>query len=234
MVPRTELPMNGEPNSPRSMHRRLTAGNVLSIAINASLVAAAVWYRPLAHLGLADFDARHGAWADFVAVAVLLGLAKTVYTFVVRREKTRAEMTALRADIVSGRLKRMSLAKRCTALLLALALVVGGSLMGPPGKGLLVVGVPLFLLLAASEVTVVLHPGDALLPDPHDELLMFFKARTLQVGYVTAILSLAALYVVSLFGTRHLGMLVAVVLAVSLLVPAFAYRRLDRLAGPNE
>ena len=225
--------MNDRPR-PGSMRRPRTFGRAVSASIEIALVVGAVWYRPLARLGYGDFEARHGAWTNIAAVAAVLMLAKTFYHFVWRREQTRAEMAALRADIVSGRLKRMSLAGRCTILAFALALVAGGSLMGAQGKGLLVVGVPLFLLFAAAELNILLHPGDAMLPNPHDELLLFFKARTLQVGYVTAILLLAALYVASLFGTRYLGLLLAVVLAVSLMVPAFAYRRLDRRAGPNE
>jgi O-antigen ligase len=71
-------------------------------------------------------------------------------------------------------------------------------------------------------------------PDPHDELLKFFKARTLQVGYSTAIFALAALYIVSLSGSRYVAILLPLALAISLLVPAFVYRRLDRRAGADE
>jgi hypothetical protein len=226
--------VNDERNSRRSMRRRWTLEEVLVMAVEVSLLMAVIWYRPLAHLGLAGFEARHDTWPEFVAAGVLLMLVRSAYLHFFRRQENRAELAALRADILSGRMKRMSLAARCVALLLALTLLVGGTLMGPGGKGLLIIGVPMFLLFGAAELNVVLHPGDSVLPDPHDELLLFFKARTLQVGYCTAILSLAVLYIVSLFGTRYLGLLVAVVLALSLMVPAFAYRRLDRRAGPDE
>src|SRR5262245_18607793 len=106
------------------MRRQWTPAGVLWIAIDVGLLTAAVWYRPLARIGFADFDARHGTWANIDAVGLLLGLAKTVYRHFFRREQTRAEMAALRDDIRSGRLKRMSLAARCGALLFALALVV--------------------------------------------------------------------------------------------------------------
>ena len=226
--------MNDERRSRRSVRRRLTPEKVLVMAIEICLLTAVLSYQPLARLGLAGFEARHGLWPEIVAWGVLLVLVKSAYLHFFRREEVRAKLVTLREDIRSGRMKRMSLAARCGTLLLALALVVGGSLMGPPGKALLVIGVPMFLLFAAVELTMLLHPGDSVLPDPHDELLMFFRARTLQIGYVTAIVSLAALYIVSLFDTRYIGLLVAIVLAVSLLVPAFAYRRLDRRAGPNE
>jgi hypothetical protein len=226
--------MNDERESRRSMRRRWTLRNVLNIAIQVSWLWAFIWYQPLAHLGLASFEARHGLLPEIVAASVLSVLVKSAYLHFFRREETRAEHAALRADIRSGRMKRMPLAARCVVLFLTLAMVIGGTLLGPAGKGLLIIGVPMFLLFAAAELAVVLYPGNSLLPDPHDELLLFFKARTLQVGYVTAILSLAVLYVISLFGTHYLGLFVAVVLALSLMVPAFAYRRLDRRAGPDE
>jgi hypothetical protein len=52
----------------------------------------------------------------------------------------------------------------------------------------------------------------------------------LKVGYVTAILALTALYVASLFASPYVGLLVPIALTISLLVPAFVYRRLDRQA----
>jgi hypothetical protein len=226
--------MNDQRNSRGWPRRRWTPRAALEIGVEVGVFVALVSYSPLARLGLADFEARHGLWPEILVAGALLVLAKVAYLRFFRREEVHAELAALRADIVSGRLKRMPLGARCGALLLALALVIGGSLMGPAGKALLVIGVPMFLLFAASELNILLHPGDSLMPDAKDELLMFFKARTLQVGYATAILSLAVLYIVSLFGTRYMGLLVAMVLALSLLVPAFAYRRLDRQAGLDE
>jgi ABC-type transport system involved in cytochrome c biogenesis permease subunit len=105
---------------------------------------------------------------------------------------------------------------------------------GPDGTRLLVIGVPMLLLITAVELMMVLHPGDAVLPDPHDELLMFFRSRMLAAGYSVAVLSLAALYVVSLFELRYLEMLLPVVLALTVLVPGLVYRRLDRRAGADE
>ena len=64
----------------------------------------------------------------------------------------------------------------------------------------------------------------------HDELLLFFRARMLKVGYVTTILALTALYVASVFASPYIGLLVPIALTISLLVPAFVYRRLDRQA----
>ena len=88
----------------------------------------------------------------------------------------------------------------------------------------------LFLLFAAVELNFIIHPGETLRPDPHDELLLFFRARMLKVGYVTAILALTALYFASLFASPYVGLLVPIALTISLLVPALVYRRLDRQA----
>jgi hypothetical protein len=50
----------------------------------------------------------------------------------------------------------------------------------------------------------------------------------LKVGYITAILALATLYIASLFASPYMGLLVPIVLTISLLIPAFTYRRLER------
>ena len=89
---------------------------------------------------------------------------------------------------------------------------------------------PLFLLFAAVELNCIIYPGETLHPDLHDELLLFFRAQMLKVGYVTAILALTALYVASLFTSPYVGLLLPIALTISLLVPAFVYRRLDRQA----
>jgi len=61
---------------------------------------------------------------------------------------------------------------------------------------------------------------------------MFFRARMLKAGYVTAIAALVGLYLTSLFATQYVGLLLPIVLTVSLLVPAVIYHRLDRLRKP--
>jgi hypothetical protein len=52
----------------------------------------------------------------------------------------------------------------------------------------------------------------------------------LKVGYVAAILALAALYLTSLFASAYLGLIVPIALTICLLVPGFIYDRLDRQA----
>jgi hypothetical protein len=80
------------------------------------------------------------------------------------------------------------------------------------------------------ELSTVLRPGDSVLPDPRDELLLFCRARMLKAGYVTAIVALAGLYLTSLFASQYIGLLIPIVLTVSLLVPALVYRRFDQQA----
>jgi len=208
----------------------------IEIVLLAVAICLVALYAPFARLfGFEGFEQRNGLWPEFVITATLSAVVKSLYGWLFRREQERAERTALREAIVSGRMKRMSLAGRSVFMLFAVALVVGGSLIrGPDGPRLLVIGVPMLLLLAAAELMTVLHPGDAVLPDPHDELLTFFKSRMLAVGYTVAVLSLAALYVVSLFAVRYVETLLPVVLALSVLVPGLVYRRLDRRAGADE
>jgi hypothetical protein len=193
-------------------------------------------YTPFARLfGFEGFEQRHGLWPEFVITATGFSVVKSLYGWLFRREQQRAERAAFREALVQRRVKRMPLAGRSALMLLALALVIGGSLMrSRDGTSLLVFGVPMLLLAAAAELNIVLHPGDALIPDPHDELLMFFRSRMLAAGYSVAVLSIAALYVVSLFELRYVEMLLPVVLALTVLVPGLVYRRLDRRAGADE
>lgn len=57
---------------------------------------------------------------------------------------------------------------------------------------------------------------------------MFFRARMLKAGPVTATAALVGLYLTSGFATQYVGFLLPIVLTVSLLVPVLVYHRLDR------
>jgi hypothetical protein len=188
-----------------------------------------VYYRPFANLlGIEAFEVHHGVWPEVaILCGALIGL-EAVYLLIFRRSEQLTEFASLKEALLQGRVQRMSLATRCIFLLGALALVSLGWF--PIGTRILALAVPLFLLFAAVELNFIIYPGETLHPDPHDELLLFFQARMLKVGYVTAILALTALYVASLFASPYMGLLVPVALTISLLVPAFVYRRLDRQA----
>jgi hypothetical protein len=177
------------------------------------------------------FEERHGFWASILPSWV--GIMLVMHFF--RRKQRLKEQAAYSMDLRQGRVARMSLASRCAVMLVALTLVVAGAfIQSPYGRACLLLGVPVLMLFALEELIIILRPGNFVFPDPHDELLAFFRARTLQVGYSIAILSLATLYLVSLFATRYLGLLLPIMLAISLLAPAFFYSRLDRRAGANE
>jgi hypothetical protein len=118
-------------------------------------------------------------------------------------------------------------------MLTSLSMVVGGSL-AEDGTPFLMLGGPVLLLFAVEELNIILRPGNSVLTNPRDELLVFFKARSLQVGYSIAILSMAILYFVSLFATRYVGALLPVGLTITLLAPSLFYSRLDRRAGADE
>ena len=206
----------------------------LSNALFLVAVVLVVYFQPFAHLfaGLAAYERIHGEWLEVAILAAAWALAQTIYLFGFRRDQRRAEMAALREDILSGRMKRLSLLPRGALLIGTLALVsLGVYAPEPYGWQILSVAAPLFLLLAAAELGRILHPGDSVLPDPHDELLMFFRGRMLTAGYVTAILALAGIYIVSLFSVRYIAYLLPAGITLSLLVPAWLYYRLDRRAG---
>jgi hypothetical protein len=203
---------------------------------NTAGTAVAIWlvmyFKPFAYLfGLQAFERRHGHWAEISILLAVLIVSKAIYLWGFRRSEQLAELAAVKDDLRQGRLKRMPLAARCAFLLATLGLVcIGWYAPEPHSTKILALAVPLFLLFAAMELSTVLRPGDLVLPNPRDELLMFFRARMLKAGYVTAIAALVGLYLTSLFATQYVGLLLPIVLTVSLLVPALVYHRLDQQA----
>jgi hypothetical protein len=153
--------------------------------------------------------------------------------YIFRRKQRSAEQLRFREDLRAGRVQRISLATRCAVMLASLGLVVTGSLV-EDGTIFLMLGGPVLFLFAVEEFNIIMRPGDSVLTNPRDELLAFFKARSLQLGYSIAILSLAVLCLVGLFATRYVGVLLPVALTVSLLAPSLLYSRLDRRAGAAE
>ena len=200
---------------------------------------AAIWlviyFRPFTSLfGLESFERQHGTWVEVAILCAALIVSKTVYLWGFRRRAQLAELAIVKTNLRQGRISRMSLAARCTLLLLALGLVIIGWYAPIPyGPHILAVSAPLFLVFATVELNLVLHPGEALIADPQDELLMFFRARMLKVGYTTAIAAVVVLYLVSLLAPAYVGLLIPIALTVSLIVPSFVYRRLDRQAGTD-
>jgi hypothetical protein len=221
---------------PPSRARKFGWASWIELAVAATAYLLALHYRPFANLfGLASFEARHGDWAEILFICTALIVLKSAYLRIFRQSQLLAEIKAAREQLEQGRLKRMPLSVRSAFLLCMLSLVsLGWYAREPYGARILVIAVPLFLLFAAMEFGAVVRPGDSVLPDPQDELLLFFRARMLQVGYVTAILALVGLYLVSLFANAYVGLLLPVVLTISLLTPAFIYSRLNRQAGPDE
>jgi hypothetical protein len=215
-----------------TLRKRITLLGWIWLTITSAAYVLVVYYRPFANLlGIEAFEVHHGVWPEVAILCGTLIVLKAVYLRIFRRSEQRAEFASLKEALLQGRVQRMSLATRCIFLLGALALVsVGWFAREPIGTRILALAVPLFLIFAAVELNFSIQPGETLLPDPHDELLLFFRARMLKVGYVTAILALTALYVASLFASPYMGLLVPIALTISLLVPAFVYRRLDRQA----
>ncbi len=173
------------------------------------------------------FQERHGFWTQLLFAWVSIPLI-----FIFRRRQRLTDQLRFREDLRAGRVMRMSLAMRCAVMLIALVMVVSGSLI-EHGTLLLMLGGPVLLLFAVEEFNIILRPGNSVVTDPRDELLAFFKARSMQVGYAIAILSMAILCLVSVFATRYVGALMPVGLTLSLLAPSLCYSRLDRRAGSD-
>ena len=193
-------------------------------------------YAPFAHVfGFESFEARHGGYMlDFYVYMTVWVIGKSIYLYFFSRKQGAAELAAVKNALRHGRLKRMSFAARWLFILCMLALVSLGWVAPEPHRTyILAVAAPLFLLFCASELNIVVHPGEALIPNPRDELLAFFKSRMLQAGYVASIAALVVLYLTYLFAPIYVGLLLPVVLTGCLLIPSLVYNRLDRLAGSD-
>jgi len=207
----------------------------IELAVVGTAFLLAAHYKPFAHLlDFTAFEERHGDWPETLLMLAVLIALKALYLRTFRQSESRAELAAIKQQVAHGRMKRLPLSVRSVFLLCTLSLVsLGWYAPEPHGGRILAIAVPLFLLFAAIEFSAVVHPGDSVLPDPRDELLLFFRARMLKVGYITAILALIGLYLVSLFANTYVGLLLPFVLTISLLTPAFLYSRLNRQAGPD-
>jgi hypothetical protein len=223
--------MSDEHTDHEHSQRRVTWDHPISILIAVALMMlfGALVQFSFAHLSWFErFEERHGFWTQ-----LLLGWVTLPIIFIFRRRQRIQDQLRFRQDFRAGRVKRMSLATRCAVMLTSLSMVVGGSL-AEDGTPFLMLGGPVLLLFAVEELNIILRPGNSVLTNPRDELLAFFKARSLQVGYSIAILSMAVLCFVSLFATRYVGALLPVGLTISLLAPSLFYSRLDRRAGADE
>ena len=211
--------------------RTLASDHPVSISITVALMMlfAALVQFSFSHLAwFQRLEERHGFWTQLLFVWAGLPIM-----FVFRRRQRITDQLRFREDLRAGRVKRMSVTTRCVVMLTSLAVVVIGSLV-EDGTIFLMLGGPVLLLFAVEELNIILRPGSSVRTNPGDELLAFFKARSLQVGYSIAILSMMALCLVSLFATRYVGALLPVGLTLSLLAPSLFYSRLDRRAGADE
>ncbi|MGH8428179.1 MAG: hypothetical protein ACRES7_09405 [Gammaproteobacteria bacterium] len=224
---------NNQDGGQRRVKNRFTTDFWVFIA-GGALVA---YFRPFAHLfpALEAYEEVHRAtWPEVVIYATAWAAIKTIYLWGFRRAQQHQEIELVKEDIKRGRIARPSFAVRWLFILCLLALVsLGWFGTGTSRSHLLAPAIPLFLLFVAMELNIVIHPGEALIPDRRDELLTFFKARMLQAGYITAVATLAILYLIYLFAPNYVGLVLPVVLVLCLLVPALVYRRLDHRAAAD-
>jgi hypothetical protein len=217
----------------RRVKERFTIG-FLIFMVGGLLV---IYFRPFAYIfpGLDAYEGLHHATSlELVIYAMASIFVKAIYLWRFRREEQRQEIELVREDIKRGRITRPSFAVRWLFILCMLTLVsLGWFGTGHSRARLLAAAVPLFLIFVGAELNIVIHPGESLIPDARDELLTFFKARMLQAGYITAIATLAVLYLIYLLAPDYVGLVLPIVLVLCLLVPALVYRRLDRRAAAD-
>lgn len=214
-------------SGPSALKEAAIAGvQVVLVALICGLLRAmldrATWYR--------GFEERHEFWAFCIPIWVVL-----VLTVLVFQRARRSDWEAYHQDLQLGRVRRRSFASRSVTLLIALALVVAGeSTLGWIRMACLLLGVPLLLFFGIEELVIILRPGDFIFTNPRDELLTFFRGRTLQAGYGIGILSLSTLFILSLLAPRYVALVLPIALTVTLLTPSLLFNRLDRQAGADE
>jgi hypothetical protein len=200
--------------------------DVAPLIISVWLLNSALWHYAWFH----TLRENHGFMTP-----IATALAASIPNYYLSRRRRKAESAAFTAALRQGQITRMSLASRSVVLLVTLCLVVAGSqLKGPSGPILLLLGVPTMLLFAIEELNIVLRPGNTVSLRPSDELTVYFRGKSLLIGYAVAVVLLMVVFVVSLFATRYVVILLPAALIISLLVPTFIYGRLDIHADANE
>jgi hypothetical protein len=166
---------------------------------------------------------------------IATALAALIPYYYLSRRRRQTERAAFAAALRQGQITRTSLASRSVVLLVTLCLVVAGlQLKSPSGPILLLLGVPTLLLFAIEELNIVLRPGKTVSLRPSDELTVYFRGKSLLIGYAVTVVLLMVVFVVSLFATRYVVILLPAALIISLLIPSFIYSRLDIHADANE
>ena len=181
-----------------------------------------------------DLFSPSSSWPDSLAWLLVAVIGKTVWLRVFRKEQRNAERERLRADLLNGRILRMPFAARIGGLLVSLVLAFGGALLRQVGHAvepsMFWIVWAAFLFFVLQETACLLAPGEALLPDPNDELLAFFRGRVLKAGFSAAVASLATVSLLACFLPVAVAPALPVCLAASVLLPACLLRRFEHEA----
>lgn len=203
-------------------------------SVGTILVAALINVGLLHILRQFDWFQRFSSAHDFLASLVPMVVFLPLFLFVGRKSRHQAHR-AFSDALRRNQVKRASLSSRACVFLIALLLIAFAlSHERHERAAFLFVGATLLGLSALYELNVLLRPGDTVTPDPHDELLVYMRARTLRFGYAISVLSLLTLSVIALFAIQYVSMAVPVALALSLLLPSMFFSRIDRRADIDE
>ncbi len=205
-----------------------------NLATTASLMLIWAFHPITSLLGWPESGKTIHTWPDTLAWLVLAIGGQALWRHHYRRNQSRADKEQLRADLLNGRLKRISFGSRVFGLLGCLTLVVCGETFRHAGRTtdttLLLLAWMAFLFFILQETVMLIKPGESLLPDPNDELLAFLRGRALAVGFAAAILGLVAMSLLALLRSDLLALVMPVCLTVSVLVPAWRLHRLEKEA----
>ncbi|MFT9092019.1 MAG: hypothetical protein ABF479_13645 [Gluconacetobacter sp.] len=193
-------------------------------------------YHPFGYLfGFRDFEAAHGY---FVETMILFGLWSAgigLYYVTFGRGRWRADMRDRRERLRNRTAQPISFSARMAFLLVSLVVLVVSLYKyqhdSQPHPGGLIVPLLFFGLFVLVEISRVMVPSDSMVFNPDDEWVVFLRARTLRIGYGTAIFVLCALGGILLYAPSLALVACPVGLAMALAVPACAYQVLDRRAA---
>lgn len=171
------------------------------------------------------------SWPDTLAWLLVAMAGQTVWLRVFRKEQSRIDRERLRADLLEGRILRMPFAARIGGLLASIVLAFGGMLLRQTGH---VIEPAIFwtvwagfLFFVLQETAFVLVPGEALVPEPDDELLAFLRGRVLKVGFATVVLSLCTISLLAIVLPIAVATVMPICLLASVFLPACLLRRLE-------
>lgn len=207
----------------------------LRVLPGVALLIAFISFHPVERVLHQDHDLSNPlTWKDALAWLVIMVLIKETWMRLFRRQQLQDEKQKLRTDLLAGHLQRMSFTARTIGTFVSLLLVLLGEWSwyhnARASIPFLSISGVLFLFFVLQEVSILLVPGNSLLPNRNDELLSFFSARVLRIGFAFAIAGLTVMSLLALFRPSVLAPILPIWLALSVFLPALRLNRYEHEA----